>query len=97
MEDTCVLCNKPLGNLVTATRPCPESLAGIAPPCAAWRAAAEHAPRGEEPSLPNLWEAYHQSPPVPWRLLRRQPFVLWGLLLLVCLLLREVMYSWRAW
>ena len=97
MEDRCVLCNKPLGSLVAATRPCPESIAGIALPCAAWRAEVEHAPRGEEPPLPNLWEAYHQSPPVPWRLLLRQPFVLWGLLLLVCLLLREVIYSLRGW
>ena len=73
MEDRCVLCNKPLGSLVAATRPCPESIAGIALPCAAWRAEAEHAPQGEEPPLPNLWEAYHQSSPVPWRLLLRQP------------------------
>jgi hypothetical protein len=97
VEDRCVLCNKPLASLVAATRPCPESIAGIALPCATWQAEAEHAPREEEPPLPNLWEAYHQSPPVPWRLLRRQPFVLWGLLLLVCLLLREVMYSLRGW
>ena len=93
VEDRCVLCNKPLESLVAATRPCPESIAGMALPCAAWRAQVERAPRGERPPLPNLWEAYQQSPVVPWRLLLRQPFVLWGLLLLVCLLLREVMYS----
>ena len=97
VEDRCVLCNKSLESLVAATRPCPESIAGIALPCAAWRAEVEHALRGEEPPLPNLWEAYHQSPPVPWRQLLRQPFVLWGLLLLVCLLLREMMYSLRGW
>ena len=97
MEERCVLCNKSLESLVAATHPCSESIAGIALPCAAWRAEAEPAPRGEEPPLPNLWETYHQSAPVPWGLLLRQPFVLWGLLLLVCLLLREVMYSLRGW
>ena len=95
--ERCVLCNKSLESLVAATRPCPASIAGIALPCAAWRAEVEHAPRGEEPPGPNLWGAYDQSPPVPWRLLLRQPFVLWGLLLLICLLIREVMYSWRGW
>jgi hypothetical protein len=97
VEERCVLCHKSRGSLVAATRPCPESLAGIALPCAAGRAEAAHAPRGDEPPLLNLWEAYHQSPPVPWRLLMRQPFVLWALLLLVCLFLREVMYSLRGW
>ena len=82
---------------MAASRPCPECIAGIALPGAAWRAEVEHAPREEGPPLPNLWEAYHQSPPVPWRLLLRQPFVLWGLLVLVCLLLREVMYSLHGW
>src|SRR5262245_13965653 len=96
VEDRCVLCNKSFGSLVVAARPCPESIAGIALPCAAWRAQIEHAPRGEESPVPNLWEAYQQSRPVAWRLLLRQPFVLWGLLLLVCLLLREVMYSLRG-
>ena len=82
---------------MAAAHPCPESIAGLALPCATRRAEAEHAPQGTEPPLPNLWEAYQQSPPVPWRQLLRQPFVLWGLLLLVCLLLREVMYSLRGW
>ena len=97
MEEKCVLCNRPLADLGAATRPCPESIAGIVLPCAPGRAGAEHVAQGAKPPLPKLWEAAHQSPPVPWRLLLRQPFVLWGLLLLVCLLLREVLYSWRAW
>ena len=82
---------------MAATRPCPESIAGIALPCATWRPEAEHVSPGEKPPLPNLWEAYHQSPPVPWRLLLRQPFVLWSLLMLAGLFLHEVMCSLRGW
>jgi hypothetical protein len=97
VEDRCVLCNKPLGSILAATRPCPESIAGIALPCAERRAQGAPAPRGEEPPLLNLWAAYHHSPRVPWRLLLRQRFVLWCLLLLVCLFIREVLYSFRGW
>jgi len=82
---------------MAATHLCPESIAGIALPGVTRRAEVDPAPPGDEPPVPSLWEAYHQSPPVPWKLLRRQPFVLWGLLLLVCLLLREVIYSLRGW
>ena len=93
MQDRCVLCNKHIGSIAAATRPCPESIAGIALPCAE----AAFAPRGEEAPLLNLWEASQYSPRVPWRLLLRRPFVLWSLLLLVGLFIREVMYSLRGW
>jgi len=97
VEDTCVLCNKPIGSIVRATHSCPESVAGVALPCAAWREETELAPRGDDPPLLNMWEVYHHSPPVPWRLLLRQPFVLWSLLVLVCLFLHEVLCSLRGW
>ena len=97
MEDTCVLCNKPLGSIVRATHPCPESVAGIALRCAAWRAETELTPRRDDPPLLNMWEAYQHSPPVPWRLLLRQPFVLWSLFVLVGLFLHEVMRSVCGW
>jgi len=106
-----VLCNKPIESIVAATPPCPESIAGIALPCVAWREETEQAPRGDGPpvggdglpvggdgpSVLNRWEAYHHSPPVPWRLLLRQPVVRWSLLVLVCLLIHEVMCSLRGW
>jgi len=97
VEDRCVLCNKPVDSIVAATHPCPESIAGIALPCAAWREETDQAPQGDDPPLLNRWEAYHHSPPVPWRLLLRQPFVLWSFLLLVCLFIYEVMCSLRGW
>ena len=97
MEDMCVLCNKPIGSIVSAAHPCPESVAGIALPCAAWRAETELASRGDDPPLLNMWEAYHHSPPVPWRLLLRQPLVLWSLLVLVSLFIHEVLYSLHGW
>ena len=90
VEDRCVLCNEPIDSIVAATHSCPESMAGIALPCAAWCEETDQAPQGDDPSLPNFWEAYHQSPSVPWRLLLRQPLVLWSLLLLVCLLVHEL-------
>ena len=97
MEDRCVLCNKPVESLGAATLPCPESIAGIALPCAAGRQETAQAPRGDGPLVLNMWEAYQHSPPVPWRLLLRQPFVLWSLLVLVGLLIREVVCSLRGW
>jgi hypothetical protein len=72
-------------------------MAGHALPCAAGHEKAEYTPQGDTPPFLNLWEAYHQSPPVSWRQLLRQPFVLWALLLLVCLFLREALYSLRGW
>jgi len=97
VEDRCVLCNKPRENIVAVTHPCPESVAGIALPCAAWREETELTPWGDAPPLLHIWEAYQQSPPVPWRLLLRQPFVLWSLLVLMGLFLHEVMCSLRGW
>ena len=97
VEERCVLCNKPIDSIVAATHSCPESIAGIILPCAAWREETDQVSQGDDPSLLNLWEAYHQSPAVPWRLLLRQPLVLWSLLLLVCLLVHEVMCSLRGW
>ena len=97
MEDRCVLCNKPVDSLVATPHPCPESIAGIVLPCAAGREETEQAPQRDGPLVLNMWEAYHQSPPVPWRLLLRQPLVLWSLLVLVGLLIREVMCSLRGW
>ena len=97
MEDRCVLCNKPIESIVAATPPCPESIAGIALPCAAGREETEQALRGDRPPLLNMWEAYHHSPPVPWRQLLRQPLVRWSLFLLVGLLIHEVMCSLRGW
>ena len=97
MKDRCVLCNKSIESIVAATHPCPESIAGIALPCATWHQETEPAPQGDHPPLLNMWEAYHLSPPVPWGLLLRQPLVRWALLVLVGLFLHEVMRSLRGW
>jgi hypothetical protein len=95
VEGRCVLCDQPIRTIMAATRPCPESIEGIALPCTEWREAFEQEPRGEQPLVPSMWASSQQSPPVPWRQLLSTPGVFWSLLFLVYLCVRELLVLLR--
>jgi hypothetical protein len=91
VEERCLLCHKPVESLAADTCQCLEDLAAGDWSGAAWREALAQGLRGEEPPCLYLWAAYHASPPVPWRLLLRRPFVRWVLLFLLGLFAYELL------